>query len=72
MHPFTALLAADHLQDLLREAESERRAALVRSVQPHANARTFTLGRFVATARYRLLRTRSGSSSSQRRRPASA
>lgn len=34
MHPFTAFLAAEHLQDLLREAEDERRIKLARSVRP--------------------------------------
>jgi hypothetical protein len=72
MHPFTALLVADHLQDLLREAESERRAALVRSVRPHATPRSFALGRLVEAATRRLFRSRSESTTPQRPRPAGA
>jgi len=34
MHAITALLATEHLNDLLREADNERRVALVRSGQP--------------------------------------
>jgi hypothetical protein len=34
MHPFTAFLAAEHLQDLLREAEDERLRKLAQSVRP--------------------------------------
>lgn len=45
MHAFTALLAADHLQDLLREAEDERRRQLVRSVQPKSPARALGVRR---------------------------
>ncbi len=72
MHPFTALLAVDHIQDLLREAEAERRASLVRSVGPQAAARTLSLGRLVGAVTRRISRTRSGSSATHRRRPASA
>jgi hypothetical protein len=72
MHPFTAFLAAEHLQDLLREADDERRAVLVRSVRPHATARTFAVGRLIGAATRRLLRTRNGSTSPQRPRPARA
>ena len=34
MNAIAALLAAEHLNDLLREAENERRSKLVRSVRP--------------------------------------
>lgn len=34
MSPFASLLAAEHLKDLLREAEAERRARLVRGSTP--------------------------------------
>jgi hypothetical protein len=34
MHAIASLLAAGHLNDLLREADNERRAALIRSGRP--------------------------------------
>ena len=36
MHAFATLLVAQHLQDLLREAEDERRLALVRGTRRSA------------------------------------
>ncbi len=72
MHPFTAFLAAEHLQDLLREADDERRAALVRSVRPHATARTFAIGRRAGATLRRLVGRRTSSTSPQRSRPAGA
>ena len=72
MHPFTAFLAAEHLQDLLREADDERRAVLVRSVRPHTTSRTLAIGRRVGATIRRLVGRRTESTSPQRPRPAGA
>ena len=47
MHPYAPLIAAGHLQDLMREAEEERRRQLVRSVRPKGPGRSFSVRRRV-------------------------
>jgi hypothetical protein len=50
MHAIASLLAASHLNDLLREAENERRVALVRSARPTPPSRGSGLGGRLASA----------------------
>ena len=66
MNPFVATLAAEHLQDLLREAEHERLWKLARTGST-ATPRHFSLGRRVESALRRLRGLLSGS---RRARPA--
>lgn len=51
MQPFTAFLAAEHLNDLLREADEVRRAALVRTGSQVGSRPTSAIGRLTAAAR---------------------
>jgi hypothetical protein len=51
MQPFTAFLAAEHLSDLLREADEARRAALVRADARGESRPASTVGRLTAAAR---------------------
>lgn len=53
MNPFVATLAAEHLQDLLREAEHERLWKLARTGSPAAT-RNASLGRRLESALRRL------------------
>ena len=62
MHPYAALIAAGHLQDLMREAEEERRRQLVRSVSPRRPSRTLGFARRVADLVRRLLGQTTGTS----------
>ena len=56
LNALTALLAADHLQDLLREAEDERRAHLVNASRPSKPRFGSGLGHRIAAAARRLVR----------------
>lgn len=47
MNPFIAQLAAEHLKDLLREAEEARRWKLIRAAERRP-ARSLSLGRRIA------------------------
>ena len=49
MHAIAALLAAGHLNDLIREADNERRAALARAARPSSPKRPGGLGRRIAS-----------------------
>jgi hypothetical protein len=51
MQPFTAFLATEHLNDLLREADEARRAALVRAGARGDSRPASTGGRLSAAAR---------------------
>ncbi len=59
MNPFIAQLAAEHLQDLLREAEQERRWKLLRSGEG-SPVRSLVVSRRVAAALRRLWGSLSG------------
>lgn len=54
MTTISALLAAEHFQDLLREAETERRLGLFRSARPNHRVELFDLLRGLRTGLRRL------------------
>lgn len=68
MNPFITQLAVEHLQDLLREAEQERRWKLIRSGEG-ASGRSMSVARRIAAALRRLWGSLSGTG---RSRPATA
>ena len=69
MHAIAALLAAEHFNDLIREAQEERLRRLANSARPHRPPRTFGVGRRVFSGVRRLLGQSSPSSTP---RPAGA
>jgi hypothetical protein len=68
MHAIAALLAAEHLNNLMREANDERRLALVRSARPASPSRFLGLRTRLASAFGRDVKT----AASTRPRPARA
>jgi hypothetical protein len=69
MNAFAAYLVADHLQDLLREADAERRAALARTGRSTTGTRHFAVRLRVVGALRRVFRQPAGTA---RPRPAGA
>lgn len=69
MNALAALVVAHHLEDLMREAEAERRARLLRAANPKPSTRLFGLGRRIESI---ISRVRGQVSRSIRPRPAGA
>ncbi len=69
MNALAALLVADHLNDLMREAEEERRLRILRGARPKPAGRLLRLGPRIASIINRL---RDQVSRSTKPRPAGA